>query len=89
MRLTEHASNDFRLINADSFPPEEGAYGPSGEGLDSLNPLDPICRQRSTRLTPGHTLRRHEENMAMPDKRTRALRWAREFPARLRTRRTS
>jgi hypothetical protein len=58
MRRAEHALNDFRLIKADPLPPGEGAPAPGDEAVD------PACRLRSQRLSPQHTLRRHEESLA-------------------------
>lgn len=58
MRRAEHALNDFRLITADPFVPANGAPAPGDETLD------PAHRLRSTRLTPQHTLRRHEASLA-------------------------
>ena len=58
MRCAEHALNDFRLIKADPLPSEEVALGSGDESLD------PVYRLRSRRLSPQHTLRRHQESMA-------------------------
>lgn len=58
MRRAAHALNDFRLIKADPLVPEGGAPAPGDEAVD------PAYRLRSQRLSPQHTLRRHQESLA-------------------------
>jgi predicted phosphodiesterase len=57
MRLAENALNDFRLIAAEPLVPQGGPPDPGDETQD------PVYKARARRLTPWHTLERHQQTM--------------------------